>query len=95
MLVCFNHFYHLLGESRYRLNGTPTAAHCGVATPGNRVTIPRRRAPHMDVQVLWVQDVQARPLLDVHGWTSVVGGRMPGTTCTTVNAPFNLSNYGF
>ncbi|MEN8178209.1 MAG: hypothetical protein ABFS39_06255 [Pseudomonadota bacterium] len=41
------------------------------------------------------QDVLERPLLDVHGWTSVVGGRMPGATCTTVDAPFNPSNRRF
>jgi hypothetical protein len=35
---------NLLGESRYEPNGTPTAAQHCVATPRNRITIPRRCA---------------------------------------------------
>jgi hypothetical protein len=61
--VCFNQMIHLLGEFRYRLNGTPLTAHSGVATPWNRITIPRRCAPYMDVQVSQAQEVQERPLL--------------------------------
>ena len=75
---CFDRLTHLLGESRYRLNGASTTAHSGVATPWNRITIPRRRAPSKDGQVSRAQDVQERPLL-----------------FTDVDAPFNLSNYGF
>jgi hypothetical protein len=42
--VCFDQMIHHLGELRYRLNGTPLTAHSGVATPWNRMTIPRRCA---------------------------------------------------
>ena len=35
---------HLLSESRYGPNGTSTAAQSSVATPRNRITIPRRYA---------------------------------------------------
>ena len=42
--VCFDKRVYLLGELRYRPNGTPLMAHIGVATPWNRMTIPRRCA---------------------------------------------------
>jgi hypothetical protein len=44
MVICFDLDLRPLGESRYGLNGTPTAAHSGVTTPWNRITIPRRCA---------------------------------------------------
>jgi hypothetical protein len=57
---------------------------------------PRLRCvPYRDVLMSRAQDAQERPLLDIHGRTSVVRGRKPGTTYTPVDAPFNPSNCGF
>ena len=39
MFLYLNIIPHPLDESRYGLNGTPTAAHCRVPTPWNRITI--------------------------------------------------------
>jgi hypothetical protein len=44
MLVNLDILAHPMGELRYELNSTPTAAHNGVATPWNRITIPCRCA---------------------------------------------------
>ncbi|MCP3999386.1 MAG: hypothetical protein GY727_00530 [Gammaproteobacteria bacterium] len=43
-IYCANRAIHSLGETRYTANGTPVAAHDGVITPWNRITIPRRHA---------------------------------------------------
>jgi len=40
----FDLIIHLLGEPRYEANCTFAGAHGSVATPWNRVTIPRRGA---------------------------------------------------
>ena len=43
MVICTDMASHLTGVPRNGLNGTPRAAHGGVATPCNRLTIPRHR----------------------------------------------------
>jgi hypothetical protein len=77
---------HLLGESRYEPNGTPTAAqHCvapdGCAFLHNRLVQGVR--PYTPVR-----------FSEPHPWNRITIPRRCALFCATVDAPFNSSNRG-
>jgi hypothetical protein len=73
MVNSFNLMHHLVGESRYGLNSTPTAMHNGVA-PDNRVVLHDRPAQGTHP---WVSVRFSEP----HPWNriTIIPGILPPT----------------